>query len=621
MLAVAAIGAALAEPGARSTYAMFFLLAAMLVLLPLRLALWLPMRGGAFWKFAAASAGCWAVLAIFGRFPALRANASPATWSLLCAVSLACLPAIWTKRPGAASAITWPWAAACAALTLYCASALWCPGKGMPSSESALVGSAFHVDTLVYAATTALMRDFGHLTAGLDGLAPLRWHFMTQTIFAAVSKLTGASGLMVDVIFYPLFAPAFLCLGMVLLTFRLNEKLEPADVPAAAGICLALAVWVLPLRVLGLMATWDPITSEPYGLALGLLLVGLAGLPDSDPPPLAAEALFLSLWIAELTLCKVSVGFVAAPYAALRLWRRARTWPVRLSLSLIPLAACGILLPFVITSLGAHYALLYFPQSYAAWGFKKLNFPMFMAVHWLPIWLGLAAWEFKRRPSGLAAELLTLWREDRFAVGFLLPAAAIGFASMSITIFAGSGVYFSMTPAVASIPWAAAIAIDESWRHSQRSPIKRAAIAVMLVAALAQGAPRAAEAVSRMAARRYAPPPESVRAELQWLLTLRPRLRPGCGLIVDEAWLQNSSLARSVACWKVPYYFTGILERPLYASWMPQECRESAFGKGYHHAAGPKSVGLAHACRDLKSDGLSCADLLTFNGAEPIDCP
>lgn len=563
--------------------------------------------------FAAASIVFWFAMALIGFF-------LPEGWPSLLLLFLLTGASAWGaaaaarslagRRPGALEG------AAFVALVLYCCGTWWSTGHTHPNIDAHLAKGYFHIDALYITANSALIRGFGKVALGIDGLTTLRWHYLTSSLLAAAGKLANAPQLTVHAVFFSMFAPPLYALGMTALAARFAR----ARTALLSILVVGLAGWLLPTSTLGVYAAWDPIASETFVVALALFFIGALRQPLERESAARSRLDFLldCAWIVALTLAKVSVGFLAAGWLTLR---RIQDGRLRLG-DLFDIAILwltfGAVLPFILgqSSKAAFHPLWFLLAQIGL----PTKWPAFFIVHWLPMWVGVGAVALHRR------DWFAALRADRYFMTLIAPAWVVGFAFFNFTIRGGSNVYFSMLAPIFAIPWSCARLLEAA---RTRPRAGRAALAaVIAAAALFQLWPNASGLWTHAALRRIDPSksPESTRA-VESMLSLRGKLStsPRCALHVPNRSLAESPLNNDVRCFEVPFYYTAILERPLIMSWMPFDCRNTVPGFWWGHPQTreqtPDNPTDDQLCAQARLSGLSCVELMLPGDFRRLACP
>lgn len=506
--------------------------------------------------------------------------------------------------------------AALAALVLYGCGTWWSSGHKHPDIEAHLARAYLHVDALYFTSVSAMIRSFGQIGLGLDGLTPLRWHFLTPGLLAAAGKMAATPQLVVHAVFYPMFAPTLFAFGLA----AFADRFRRAAPGALAFIVVCLAGWMLPGSVLGANSTWDPIGSETFAAALTLFFLGALRQPLEPEPPARGRADFLAdcAWVLTLVLAKVSVGFLAAGWLTMqRIHDRRLRLGDFLELGLLWASFMGVLSFTLGQSSKAAFHPLWFVLAQIG---LPPKWPAFFLVHWLPLWVGLAALALRRR------DWFSTLRADRYFMTLVAPAWVVGVASFNFTIRGGSGVYFSMLAPVFAIPWACAHLLEAAEAKPRAG---RAALAAALATAVAfQLWPNARGLWSHLARGVIDAPksPEGSRA-VSDILALRAKLSvtPRCGVYVSNRTLVQSPLNKDIRCFEIPFYYTGVLERPLLLSWMTHECRTTQAGFWWGHSQSreqpPESPTDAQLCASARQNGLSCVEKASGASLERLACP
>lgn len=563
--------------------------------------------------FATASIGYWFAMALVGFYV-------PEGWPSLLLLLIvtgvsargaaAAARSIAGRRPGAIEI------AAFVALVLYSCGTWWSTGHTHPNIDSHLAKGYFHIDALYITANSALIRGFGKVTLGIDGLTTLRWHYLTSSLLAAAGKLANTTQLTVHAVFFSMFAPPLYALGLAAFAGRFHR----ARAALLSILVICLASWLLPTSLLGVNAAWDPIASETFVVALALFFIGALRQPLTRESEDRSKLDFFidCAWIVALTLAKVSVGFLAAGWLTLQ---RIQDKRLRLK-DLVELGilwlAFGAVLPFILgQSSKAAFHPLWFLLAQIG---MPTKWPAFFLVHWLPMWVGIGALALRRR------DWFAALRSDRYFMTLIAPAWVVGFAFFNFTIRGGSNVYFSMLAPIFAVPWSCAHLLEAA-RDTPRAG--RAALAAVIVAAsLFQLWPNASGLWTHAALRRIDPSksPESIRT-VESMLALRGKLStsPRCALHVSNRTLAESPLNRDIRCFEVPFYYTAIFERPLVMSWMPFECRSTVAGFWWGHPQTreqtPDSPTDDQLCAQARLSGLTCVELALPGDFRRLACP
>lgn len=163
-----------------------------------------------------------------------------------------------------------------------------------------------HQDTLFHASIAAMLKNYGVISTGLNGLVEIPYHAFSHILMAAVSILSGCNVLEVyGVAPLVLFSP--LLIFSVTASSAMLDQSEQLSLPIAWGLT-ALLLSILPW-LFSPWAVWDSFfVSESYLVSLGVFVLGLGLLFKRV---LSFSDLFLILILAVLiSVAKASVGII-----------------------------------------------------------------------------------------------------------------------------------------------------------------------------------------------------------------------------------------------------------------------------------------------------------------------
>jgi hypothetical protein len=214
-----------------------------------------------------------------------------------------------------------------------------------------------NLDTLYHANIANMLRTYGAISTGLDGLPRISYHFGSHFVFGRLSALTGASvyrfyNELYPILVAPLFAHAVLEFAVTARGLRRmgawTDRSWHPRYSAVFWITYAIAmVGFLPLSISDALTDWNShLVSESYALAIVLALPTLAlatylrGTSCTTGLPFV-----LAVMIAVCGIIKISFApllLCAAAWAVLRLgwWRSPRIW---VTLFLAGLTLLGLL--------------------------------------------------------------------------------------------------------------------------------------------------------------------------------------------------------------------------------------------------------------------------------------
>jgi hypothetical protein len=310
-----------------------------------------------------------------------------------------------------------------------------------------------NLDTLFHASIANMLRTYGAISTGLDGLPSTPYHFGSHFVFGRLSALTGASvyrfyNELYPILVVPLFAHAVLEFAVTARGLRRREgRTDRSWHPrysAIFWITYAIAmVGFLPPSISEALTDWNShLTSESYALGVVLALPTLALATHLRGSGRATSLPFvLSVMIVACGMIKISFApllLCAAAWAVLRLgwWRSPRIWA---ALFLAGLALLG-LLKFTAADTGEGIFFFHFVRT---WVPKKWR-----AVYPLYLW----AWPLVLVLRRFAETTLDGWQAfgNRLKAAELLDveiAVVIAIAGvvpgMVLAIGGGSAWYFS----------------------------------------------------------------------------------------------------------------------------------------------------------------------------------
>jgi len=172
-----------------------------------------------------------------------------------------------------------------------------------------------HRDTLYDASMAAMIKNYGVVSTGLNGLVETPYHTLSHAIYAAISLATRAPVLEVYGVANVVLLAPLLIFAVVAccMTMEVRARLDPVKVWFA--VCLLL---VFVPRVLGRWAVWDSFFgSESYLVSLSLLLLALPLLAKARLT--GVELLSLAVAAAFMAAAKASTGLVFVVLTCMRL--------------------------------------------------------------------------------------------------------------------------------------------------------------------------------------------------------------------------------------------------------------------------------------------------------------
>lgn len=453
-----------------------------------------------------------------------------------------------------------------------------------------LHAGSVRLDTLYHASIGAMIKNYGVVSTGLNGLVPTPYHALSHALYAAISLLSTQPVIEAyGVASWLLFAPLLIFSATACSVMLCGRR--PID--AAAAWIAACVLLTLAPAAFGRWGLWNSyFTSESYLVSLTLLLLTLPLLYRRAPHH--KDYLLLVILTSAAAAAKASVGFMIIGLYALRsllLRNGGARRPDALVLLAMAVATALVAYDSVVTnsdvvSLGpvhfiAHYSYLgkYLTAVHDAlriagsiplrtWALAMIAVASFVVFHFAVSWTVIAD---AVRQQGPAALLTT-----PNAV-FSLGAVAAGLAIVFIfRIMGGSAYYFTSIAFFVSLPALLPLVVEsfETSGGAGRTVLLAVALAPFLFAMRVKWAEAADE---------YRP---AVRNELiaQLLQARRAVPRPWV-LEVDAA---SAAVNPVSECFARPFVYPAVSER----SWvwpvpLPATCRYIDYGyESYRIAAG-----------------------------------
>ncbi|KJC34271.1 hypothetical protein UB31_39510 [Bradyrhizobium sp. LTSP849] len=176
-----------------------------------------------------------------------------------------------------------------------------------------------HLDTLFHASIANMLVNFGHLSAGLDGFMPMKYHVLSHIWMGSVGVWLGVTTLESYYLTAQIIAIPLLLFSLIMAGLLLRRSAE--------GLSDSALVTLVPLLLLMITDLWgwtSYLVSESYFVSLFLLLFALPLLREiadkrsSLGPPLIALAVAGTL----VLFAKISVGVIFWGAVGFLLWRR-----------------------------------------------------------------------------------------------------------------------------------------------------------------------------------------------------------------------------------------------------------------------------------------------------------
>lgn len=171
---------------------------------------------------------------------------------------------------------------------------------------SKVLAGSVHQDTLFHASIAAMIKNYGVVSTGLNGLVPISYHTLSHAFFAALSIVSHTSILdSYGVGTWTLFAP--LLIFSVVASIAILDRAKALDVHRLwATTCLALVGFPY---LFSKWLVWESyFISESYMISLGIFMLTLPLLLKREPSK--ADILLIFLGASLMTDAKGSVGLV-----------------------------------------------------------------------------------------------------------------------------------------------------------------------------------------------------------------------------------------------------------------------------------------------------------------------
>ena len=177
-----------------------------------------------------------------------------------------------------------------------------------------LHAGSVRLDTLYHASIGAMIKNYGVVSTGLNGLVPTPYHALSHALYAAISLLSTQPVIEAyGVASWLLFAPLLIFSATACSVMLCGRR--PID--AAAAWIAACVLLTLAPAAFGRWGLWKPyFTSESYLVSLTLLLLTLPLLYRRAPQH--KDYLLLVILTSAAAAAKASVGFMIIGLYALR---------------------------------------------------------------------------------------------------------------------------------------------------------------------------------------------------------------------------------------------------------------------------------------------------------------
>lgn len=384
--------------------------------------------------------------------------------SLFCiagVVSFLAVVVVWWSRCSARANLTF--AAIAAVFGLWALACIYGSNYHNPLFVEALVAGRAHLDELIVAATTAMIKTYGVPSTGLDGIPYYHYHWGSWWIFAQLSRLLDVPSLTFIQAGFPAIFGPMLVTSMLGFSREVHARLFPHTTAPRLRtdrlfwfVLAAALIGFVPADVSRYIMLSLPI-SESYTvslyfffhiLALALYLANCAGSTPTRPNLAQYVLLFpvLPILLAVACVIKVSTGFVLGALSGYVFLRCGLFRSLAFTVSLGS-AAVGTILTtryaLSVTNLSSPGPLLS-PLHFLLHDTPGWLRPFFYPVHWFwALVCGCAflyIWNIRSLPS-----LRDAVRSKRTVPLEVLAVACLAGAApgMAIAIGGGSAFFFS----------------------------------------------------------------------------------------------------------------------------------------------------------------------------------
>lgn len=420
------------------------------------------------------------------------------------------------------------------------------------------------LDTLYHASISAMIKNYGVVSTGLNGLVATPYHALSHALFAAISVISASPVVQVyGVAPWVLFAPLLIFAATACCKMEAgHEDTNAAGVWIVVCVLLAFAP-----AVFGRWGLWDSyFTSESYLVSLALFLLTLPLLWKRSLN--WGDYLLLILLTIGISAAKASVGLMLVGLFSLRLlvYRSESSMRDVLALPLmIGLTAVVVFDSAQANSGNVGFGPLHFIEHYSALGRHLLQLHEAVRVGASVSWrtaalAGVAVLGFILVHFGASwTVLVDAVRREGFSVGLRSPnvvysLGAVGAALAIVCVFrilGGSAYYFTNVAFFVSLPAFAAIAVRV---YDSASVLRRVAlVCVALVPFLID------VKINREESEWAAANPVSSNALVAALLAAQENAPKEIVLQVDNA---SAALNPVRDCRARPFVFPAFSERP-----------------------------------------------------------
>ncbi|WLA54283.1 hypothetical protein [Bradyrhizobium diazoefficiens] len=296
--------------------------------------------------------------------------------------------------------------------------------------EQAMTGLQ-HLDTLFHASIANMLVNSGHLSTGLDGFMPIKYHVLSHIWLGCIGLWLGVTTLesyylAAQIIAIPLLLFSLITAGLLL---RRSAK-------GLSDSALATLVPLLLLMVADLWGASSYLVSESYFLSLLLFLLAMPLLAEiaDERSPLGSPLIALTIAGALVLFAKISVGVIFWGAVGFLLWRRLGLTPLNFIKVAAPIAALVGLAGVIGSPDSGTYIYALRPLSFVR-QYPRAALPN-VAANLVLLYGAARLWLAGSLSEKRLAEAFAL-----FAMGSLVPALLLDIAGGSAFYFANVGTF------------------------------------------------------------------------------------------------------------------------------------------------------------------------------------
>lgn len=324
-----------------------------------------------------------------------------------------------------------------------------------------------HRDTLFHAAIASMIKSYGVISTGLNGLVGTPYHIFSHTLIASISSFSN-TGVLETYGLAPLLLFLPLLIGSIAYTAATFGKTDYFyRYFMLTGFILAVAPRIL--KPWGLKESY--FGSESYSVALTLMIVTIPLLFRKTYKH--SDLALILIMLALMTLAKASVGAIFIGLLAVRIIWFVRSRDELLKESMLFIISASVIfyiLSPALNSFGPHESIVYweYVKHYSLLG-KYVSGPVYLAiipivlfisVHFIFSWLVIKSRVSITGIQGASHDYVAIYSLAAIAGGLLI---------VVLPIMPGSTAgYFSNVAMFVSLPWFVIVMADKhiSWTRS-----------------------------------------------------------------------------------------------------------------------------------------------------------